>query len=101
MVGLALTVAAIALPDSINPSLIFADVYLAAGPHPQRRTAAFTAAAFAVTFAGGVLFAAGIAGVELLTRLRAWVLTRWPEIVAPLAAAVGAALVAYGATQLG
>ncbi|HEY2055005.1 MAG TPA: GAP family protein [Solirubrobacterales bacterium] len=53
--------AAIALPDSINPSLIFADLYLAAGQHPGRRTAVFAVTVFAVTFVGGVLIALGLA----------------------------------------
>ncbi len=61
MLSLALVVAAIALPDSINPSLILTDIYLAAGPHPRWRTAAFAIAAFAVTLLGGVLVALGLA----------------------------------------
>src|SRR5690348_9979886 len=58
--SLALAVSAIALPDSLNPSLIGVATYLAARPHPRRRTAAFTAAAFAITLAGGVLIALGL-----------------------------------------
>ena len=61
MLSLALVVVAIALPDSINPSLILTDLYLAAGPHPRRRTAAFAIAAFTVTLLGGVLVALGLA----------------------------------------
>ncbi len=71
MLSLALVVAAIALPDSINPSLILTDLYLAAGSHPRRRTAAFAIAAFAVTFLGGVLVALGLADLvrSLLPKL--------------------------------
>jgi cytochrome c biogenesis protein CcdA len=58
--SVAFAVSAIALPDSLNPSLIGVAIYLAARPHPRRRTAAFTAAAFAVTLAGGVLLALGL-----------------------------------------
>ncbi len=73
MLSLALVVAAIALPDSINPSLILTDVYLAAGPHPRRRTAAFAIAAFTVTLLGGVLVALGLADLvrSLLPKLSA------------------------------
>ena len=61
MLSLALVVAAIALPDSINPSLILTDLYLAGGAHPRRRTAVYAIAVFAVTFSGGVLVALGVA----------------------------------------
>jgi hypothetical protein len=64
---LALVVSAIALPDSINPSLILTDFYLAAGPNPVRRTAMFAVAVFAVTFFGGVVIALGVA--DLVTSL--------------------------------
>ncbi|HEY2004846.1 MAG TPA: GAP family protein [Solirubrobacteraceae bacterium] len=63
--SVALAVSAIALPDSLNPSLIGVAIYLAARPHPWRRTAAFTAAAFAVTFAGGVVLALGLGDLIL------------------------------------
>jgi cytochrome c biogenesis protein CcdA len=58
--GLALAVVAIALPDSLNPSLIAAAAYLALGPHPFRRTLAFTIAAFVVTLLGATLVALGL-----------------------------------------
>lgn len=61
ILSLALVVSAIALPDSINPSLILADLYLAAGPRPVLRTAIFAVAVFAVTFLGGVLIMLGLA----------------------------------------
>ena len=60
-----LAVSAIALPDSLNPSLIGVATYLAARPHPRRRTAAFTAAAFAVTLVGGLLLALGLGDLIL------------------------------------
>lgn len=73
MLSLALLVAAIALPDSINPSLILTDLYLAAGPHPRRRTTTFAITVFAVTFFGGVLVALGLADLirSLLPKLSA------------------------------
>ncbi len=61
VLSLSFVVSAIALPDSINPSLILTDFYLAAGPHPVRRTVAFGVAVFVVTFLGGVLIALGLA----------------------------------------
>lgn len=61
MLGLALVLVAIALPDSINPSLILTDIYLAAGPDARRRTAMFAISVFVVTTAGGVLIALGLA----------------------------------------
>jgi cytochrome c biogenesis protein CcdA len=60
VVGLALAVVAIALPDSLNPSLIVAAVYLALGNHPLRRTVEFTITAFVVTLAGGLAIALGL-----------------------------------------
>jgi hypothetical protein len=65
LLGLALAVAAIAVPDSLNPSLIVAAVYLALGPHPVLRTTAFTAGAFVVTLAGGLLVAFGLGDLIL------------------------------------
>jgi cytochrome c biogenesis protein CcdA len=73
VLSLALVVSAIALPDSINPSLILTDLYLAAGPRPRRRTATFAITVFAVTFFGGVLVALGLADLvrSLLPKLSA------------------------------
>jgi cytochrome c biogenesis protein CcdA len=65
MPALALAVIAIALPDSLNPSLIVAAVYLALGARPVRRTALFTAATFAVTLAGGLAIALGLGDLVL------------------------------------
>jgi hypothetical protein len=71
ILSLALVVAAIALPDSINPSLILTDFYLAASAHPVRRTLLFVVAVFAVTFLGGALIALGLGDLvrSLLPRL--------------------------------
>ncbi len=60
MIALALAVVAIAVPDSLNPSLIVAAVYLALGTHALRRTIEFTIAAFVVTLAGGLAIALGL-----------------------------------------
>ncbi len=65
MVALTLAIVAIALPDSLNPSLIVADVYLALGTHPLRRTLAFTITAFVVTLAGGLAIALGLGDLIL------------------------------------
>jgi len=62
---LALTVVAIALPDCINPSLIGGELFIAAGPQPKRRTAAFTLAAGTVTFLFGLALALGLGDLIL------------------------------------
>ena len=69
--SLAFAVAAIALPDSLNPSLIIAAVLLTLGPRPLRRTIAFTVSAFAVTLAGGLVVALGLGNpiLSLLPKL--------------------------------
>lgn len=88
VLSLALVVSAIALPDSINPSLILADLYLAAGPHPLRRTAMFAVAVFAVTLLGGVAIMLGLA--ELVRSL-----------LPTLSAEVKYALIVAGGVSLG
>jgi cytochrome c biogenesis protein CcdA len=65
MPALALAVIAIALPDSLNPSLIVAAVYLALGTRAVRRTALFTVATFVVTLAGGLAIALGLGSLIL------------------------------------
>jgi cytochrome c biogenesis protein CcdA len=68
MPALALAVVAIAIPDSLNPSLIVAAVYFALGGEggtPFKRTLAFTLAAFAVTLAGGLAIALGLGDLIL------------------------------------
>ena len=56
----AIAVVATALPDSVKPSLITAASAEAASRRRLRRTAPFTAAAFTVTLAGGVVVALGL-----------------------------------------
>lgn len=60
MLALALAVVGIAVPDSLNPTLIIGALYLALADHPFRRTLAFTVAAFLVTLAGGLAVALGL-----------------------------------------
>ena len=62
---LAVAVVAIALPDCINPSLIGGELFVATGPRPRRRTAAFTIAAWTVTFVTGVALALGLGDLIL------------------------------------
>ena len=65
MLKLALTVAAIALPDCINPSLIGGELFVATRPHPRRGVAEFTLAAGVVTFVFGLAFALGLGDLIL------------------------------------
>ena len=65
MPALALAVVAIAAPDSLNPSLIVAAVFLTLGAHPIRRSAMFTISAFVVTLAGGLAIALGLGDLIL------------------------------------
>ena len=65
MLRLAIAVVAIALPDCINPSLIAAELFLAAGEHPGRRTVLFTASAWIVTFVVGLALALGLGDLIL------------------------------------
>ena len=62
---LAATVVAIALADCINPSLIGGELFVATGPRPRRRTAAYTAAAWTVTFVFGLALALGLGDLIL------------------------------------
>jgi cytochrome c biogenesis protein CcdA len=62
---LVLAIILIAVPDSVNPSLILTELVLAGGPHPRRSTAVFTVAAMATTFAGGLALALGFGDVIL------------------------------------
>lgn len=62
---MAIAVTAIALPDSINPSLIAAELFLAAGHHPGRRTLTFALTAFTVTFLIGLALALGLGDLIL------------------------------------
>jgi hypothetical protein len=65
VLSLAVAVIAIALPDSINPTLIGAELVFAVGPHASRRTVAFTVVAFAVTFLAGLALALGLGDLIL------------------------------------
>jgi Sap, sulfolipid-1-addressing protein len=65
VLSLAVAVVAIALPDSINPSLIAADLFQSAGRHPARGTASFALATFTVTFLVGLALALGLGDVIL------------------------------------
>ena len=60
MLKTAAAVVAIALADCVNPSLIGGELFIATGPHPRRKTAAFALAAWVVTFAFGLAFALGL-----------------------------------------
>jgi Sap, sulfolipid-1-addressing protein len=63
--ALALAVVLIAAPDSLNPSLIVAAVFLTLGANPIRRSLVFTITAFAVTLAGGLAIALGLGDLIL------------------------------------
>jgi cytochrome c biogenesis protein CcdA len=63
--ALALAVVVIAAPDSLNPSLIVAAVFLTLGAHPIRRSAMFTISAFVITLAGGLAIALGLGDLIL------------------------------------
>ncbi len=65
MLKTAVAVIAIALADCVNPSLIGGELFLATGPHPRRKTAAFTVAAWIVTFAFGLALALGLGDLIL------------------------------------
>ena len=65
MPALALAVVLIAAPDSLNPSLIVAAVFLTLGDHPIRGPLMFTITAFAVTLAGGLAIALGLGDLIL------------------------------------
>ncbi|MBS1844085.1 MAG: GAP family protein [Actinobacteria bacterium] len=93
LLSLSLVVAAIALPDSINPSLILTDLFLAAGPHPVRRTVTFAISVLVVTMFGGVLIMLGLAELvrSLLPRLS-------DEVKYALITAGGLSLALGGAT---
>jgi cytochrome c biogenesis protein CcdA len=62
---LAVAVIAIALPDSINPSLIGGELFVATGRHPRLRTAAFTVGALTITFVFGLALALGLGDLIL------------------------------------
>jgi len=65
MLKLAVAVVGIALADCINPSLIGGELFVATGEHPRRKTIAFTAAAWTVTFVVGLALALGLGDLIL------------------------------------
>jgi hypothetical protein len=65
VLSLAIAVVAIALPDSINPSLIAAELLVAGGRHPGLKALTFTCAAFAVTLVAGLALALGLGDLIL------------------------------------
>jgi cytochrome c biogenesis protein CcdA len=65
MLKLVITVVAIALPDSINPSLIGGELFVATGERPRRRVAAFALAAWSVTFVVGLALGLGLGDLIL------------------------------------
>jgi hypothetical protein len=65
VLSLAVAVVAIALPDSINPSLIAAELFLTTGQHSGRRAMMFTLSAWTVTFLLGVALAVGLGDLIL------------------------------------
>jgi cytochrome c biogenesis protein CcdA len=65
MLKLAVAVVVIALADSVNPSLIGGELFVATGEHPRRQATAFTGAALVVTFAVGFALALGLGDLIL------------------------------------
>ncbi len=65
MLSLAIAVVAIALPDSLNPSLIAADLLLVSEQNPRRRTIAFALSVWTVTFVFGLALALGLGDLIL------------------------------------
>jgi hypothetical protein len=63
--ALAITVIAIALPDSINPTLIGADLLLVSGKRPRAHTIAFGISVWVVTFVVGLAVALGLGDLIL------------------------------------
>jgi cytochrome c biogenesis protein CcdA len=81
----------IALPDSVNPSLILTALFLAGGPHPRRSTAVFTLAATATTFVGGLAVVLGLGDI-----IRVLLAVPSPAVEDAITVAVGGVLVAAG-----
>jgi cytochrome c biogenesis protein CcdA len=59
MIELLVVVGTIGLLDGINPTTIAPALFLASGPSPRRRLAAFTAGVFGVSLVGGLIVALG------------------------------------------
>jgi cytochrome c biogenesis protein CcdA len=88
---LVVAITLIALPDSLNPSLILTELVLAGGPHPRRGTAVFTVAAMTTTFAGGLAIALGLGALILSV-----VPKPSPTVKGAVAVGAGAALTVAG-----
>ena len=65
MLTLAAAIVAIGLADSINPSLISGELFVATGDHPRQKAIAFTVAAWTVTLAFGLALALGLGDLIL------------------------------------
>jgi cytochrome c biogenesis protein CcdA len=89
--ALALAVVGIALPDSLNPTLIVGALYLALTDHPFRRTLAFTIAAFLVTLAGGLAVALGLGDLVRSLLPKPSPTVKWTVLTVVGAALVGGA----------
>jgi cytochrome c biogenesis protein CcdA len=59
MIELLVVVGTIGLLDGINPTTLAPALFLASGPSPRRRLAAFTAGVFGVSLVGGLAIALG------------------------------------------
>lgn len=92
IIPLAVAVVAIAIPDCLNPSLIGAEVYFGARPHPARQTTAFALAAFTVTLLVGVALALGLGDLILSVLPKPGATVKYSLITA-----AGVVLVACGA----
>jgi cytochrome c biogenesis protein CcdA len=88
---LVVAITLIALPDSLNPSLILTELVLAGGPHPRRGTAVFTLSAMATTFVGGLVVAFGLGELILSVAPRPS-----PTVKGAVAVGAGAALMVAG-----
>jgi cytochrome c biogenesis protein CcdA len=93
MPTLVLAVIGIALPDSLNPTLIAGVLREALAAQPFRRTLAFTVGAFAVTLAGGLVLALGLGDVILALLPKLSPSVKWSVLtVVGVALVSGAAL---------
>lgn len=95
MLKLTLAVVAIALPDSINPTLIGGQLLVATRAHPRRQTIAFTVGAFVVTFVFGLAVALGLGDLILSV-----VPKPGPTVKYALVTAAGVALLLGGAVVM-
>ena len=95
MLKLTLAVVAIALPDSINPTLIGGQLLVATRAHPRRQTIAFTIGAFVVTFVFGLALALGLGDLILSV-----VPKPGPTVKYALVTAAGMALLLGGAAVI-